>query len=304
MSDGSPRETPADTARGASTHRLALAAKPLHLDSVALIGFPVVILALTALICVLLVIAGNRPPAPRAQSPEQQLDFAEVQQRLMANISHELRTPLNVALGYSEMLKDGTLGQMTQQQTDAASESHEAGRRILRIVTDILDIGRARSYSLAPEPRPLDAKEFVERVEVLLEGEARAAEVSLRVEMPDDLPAVAADERRFKQLVYHLLVTSLIRSSPGQSVSVSATPGEGSLRITVTAAGPEMARTEVARVFSEAPETIAEQHALAPNAVGLPLCAALARNLGGSLSITSGPEGTDFVVELPLAIPE
>lgn len=277
---------------------LILGARPFHITPVALIGFPVIILSLTALIFVILVIYANAGRPALAQ-PEG-LDFAAIQERLMSGISHELRTPLNVVLGYSEMLGDGVLGELTERQVDAARECHEGGQRILRILTDILDVGRARSYAMPPVPERLDLGEFVERVSLLLAGQTRAAHVSLQAEVPDDLPAIEADERRLKQLLYHLLITSMARSAPEQSVSLAAGLEGELVRVTVTDNGEPISEAAVAAALRQAPATIADEGALAPNAIGLPLCAALAEAVGGRLSITSGPEATTFSFALPL----
>ena len=96
--------------------------------------------------------------AMRSSDVDQQVaEFAMVQERLMSNISHELRTPLNVVMGFSELLAGGTLGELTEKQVDAARECHIGGERILRLVNDILDIGRARSYHQPPAPGPLES---------------------------------------------------------------------------------------------------------------------------------------------------
>jgi len=280
---------------------LVVAAQVLHIAPAALAGFPVIGLAVTAL--VLLVVAAHGRPTrrPRREFGQDGLEFPGVQQRLMSNISHELRTPLNVTLGYSEMLRDGVLGELTEQQVDAAREAHEAGQRILRIITDILDVGRARSYVLPSDPEPIAPRELVERVQLLLVGQARAAKVSLEVEVPDSLPSVEADERRFKQVVYHLALSSIIRSSEGDAIQIRAEPSGEFLLLNIADHGPQMSDTDIAAVFEQAPASVAEEGASAPNAVGLPLCVALTKDLGGRLDITSNPLTTTFTVGLPIS---
>lgn len=280
---------------------LVVTAGPLHITPIALIAFPIVILSAAALILMLLVIYANLACPPLAEPAGEGLHFATIQERLMSNISHELRTPLNVVMGFSEMLGDGVLGELTERQVEAARECHEGGHRILRIVTDIIDVGRARSYAMSPSPQPLDLADFVERVSLLLAGQTRAAHVSLDADVPDDLPAIDADERRFKQLLYHLLITSMARSEPEQTVSLAAGLEGEVVRVTVTDRGEPISEAEVAAALEQAPETIADEGAPAPNAMGLPLCAALAEAMGGPLSITSGLEATTFSFEVPLA---
>lgn len=280
-----------------------VAALLLHIAPVALAGLPVIVLAVTALVLLLVAADGSPTRVARRDFGQDELEFAGVQQRLMANISHELRTPLNVALGYSEMLRDGVLGELAEQQADAAKECHEAGQRILRIITDILDIGRARSYALPCEPEPIAPGEFMKRVELLLEGQARAANVSLAMEVPDALPSIEADERRFKQVLYHLALSSIIRSSEGDTIQIRAALTDGFLLLSITDNGPQISDADITKVFEEAPMTVAEKGASAPNAVGLPLCVALTEDLGGRLGITSDPMTTTFTLGLPIINP-
>jgi len=226
-------------------------------------------------------------------------DFAGVQERLMSNISHELRTPLNVIMGFSELLTSGTLGELADNQLDAAQEIHIGGERILRLVTDILDIGRPQSYHLPSEERVLDPAEMIRRIERLLVGQARREDVDIVVDVPEPLPPIQVRERPFKQVLYHLMLHGLDRSGPGDTVMVSAW-ADGVLTITVTDSGPAPPEGEIAG--EGLPELTAEQarEQLAPPMLGLPLCAALAASFGGRIVARSDAEGSHFALEMPI----
>ncbi len=224
--------------------------------------------------------------------------FARVQERLMSNISHELRTPLNVVMGFSELLTTGTLGEMPDNQLDAAEECHEGGERMLRLINDILDVGRTRSYYMAGDIRLIAPGEMIDRVENLLSGQARREDLELDVDIPDQLPTLETDEKAFKQLTYHLILSSLDRSEPGAAVRVSASSSaENKLVIRVTDSGPEYTRPIVPEPFETVPEDDADDN-LAPPLLGIPLCATLAERIGASLTTCADSDGTHFVVEI------
>ncbi len=224
--------------------------------------------------------------------------FARVQERLMSNISHELRTPLNVVMGFSELLTTGTLGEMPYNQLDAAQECHEGGERILRLINDILDVGRSRSYYLAGEQRPISPVEMIRRMENLLAGQARRESLQLEMKVEPGLPAIVTEERAFKQLVYHLILSSMDRSEPGGAVRIAARDEGDELVLTVTDSGPEI--SEPIRP-GHVPDVSDEgaRDTLAPPLLGLPLCAFLAERLGSTLTVATDQEGVHFGVKLP-----
>lgn len=226
-------------------------------------------------------------------------EFARVQERLMSNISHELRTPLNVVLGFSELLTTRTLGELTENQLDAAREIHIGGERILFLINDILDIGRSRSYYTPSEPRRVDPAAMLRRVEALLSGQARRDEVGLEVHTAPDLPTIEVAERPFKQLLYHLMLNAIDRSDIGDVVSVEAVCDE-EFTVTVTDRGPEPAAADLEPREMAGPREEQAQEVLAPALLGLPLCATLAAQLGGRLTVRSDAEGHHFIFTMPL----
>ncbi len=226
-------------------------------------------------------------------------EFARIQERLMSNISHELRTPLNVVMGFSELLVTGTLGEMPANQLDAAEECHEGGERMLRLINDILDVGRSRSYYLEGETRPLSPLEMVRRVESLLVGQARREELRLELELDESLPVVELEERAFKQLVYHLIVNSMSRSAAGDSIRIAARRDDDQMVLSVTDSGEEVTEDIRPQPMPSVPEHDAAE-TLAPPLLGLRLCATLAERLGASLSTEFDEEGARFVVRMPL----
>ncbi|MBD3292510.1 MAG: hypothetical protein GF393_06270 [Armatimonadia bacterium] len=226
-------------------------------------------------------------------------EFARVQERLMSNISHELRTPLNVVMGFSELLTTGTLGELADNQLDAAKECHEGGERMLRLINDILDVGRSRSYYLSSETGPLSPVDMIRRVENLLSGQARREDLRIEVDLDDTIPIIETEERAFKQLVYHLILNGMRRTEAGGVVRVRACREDEHLVVTVADSGPDVledVRPQPAPSLSEKEAT----ETLAPPLLGLPLCATLADRLGATLSTDTDAEGVRFIVSMPL----
>lgn len=226
--------------------------------------------------------------------------FARMQERLMSNISHELRTPLNVVMGFSELLAAGTLGEMGEKQLDAVAEIHIGGRRMLHIVDDVLDIGRARNYGCEIDPVMLDLSEMITRVQDLVSGTARREKVALEFVSPDVLPTVHADECTFKQLLYHMLLGAVDRSNAGESVQLVVASVADAVEVGVTSVGCALSPDDIA-TLADPPDRVLIGAEGLPMVMGMKLCAGLAAHLGVRLSHSSGNGSVALSFSLPLA---
>src|SRR3989304_14501 len=87
----------------------------------------------------------------------QQLEEANrAKSDFLANMSHELRTPLNSIIGFSEMLKDGALGELGEKQRGFATDIFDAGTHLLALINDILDLSKVEAGALPLEPVAVD----------------------------------------------------------------------------------------------------------------------------------------------------
>jgi len=240
----------------------------------------------------------------RAEEADRALaDFARVQERLMSNISHELRTPLNVVMGFSELMESGTMGELTEKQVDAAREIHEGGTRMLHVVDDVLDIGRARNYGLEPQPEQTDLPALVSRVRDLVLGTARREHVKLEFPEPQELPPVHTDQRTFKQLLYHLVVGAIDRATPGGVVRVTVAPEDESMVVELSNTGKGLSEDDREAIAAPPAEVPTGAEGL-PMVLGMPLAAALATRLGTRLEATSAEDGATIFFSLPVSLEE
>ena len=232
-------------------------------------------------------------------------DRAEAARRatagLLARLSHELRTPLNAVLGFAQLLeRDPTLG--PRQQTFAA-ESLRAGRLLLALVDDVLDLGRAESGAFALQPAPVDPAEPLALSHSLLA--ALAADHAVQVTLPaGPLPRVQADAQRLRQVLTNLLSNAIKYNRRGGwvRVQVHADTAPGAVLIEVADSGPGLDEAQQARLFQPFERLGAEHGTVAGTGLGLALSQQLARAMGGDITVHSTPgEGACFRLRLPAA---
>ncbi|MDT9176269.1 MAG: adenylate/guanylate cyclase domain-containing protein [Limnospira sp. PMC 1291.21] len=145
----------------------------------------------------------------------------ELKDEFLANTSHELRTPLNGMIGLSESMLDGVAGPLTELQRQNLSMIAKSGHRLSTLVNDILDFSKLRHQTLELQLQPLGLREIVEVVVVLSKPLIGNKDIELINEIPDDFPAVNADENRLQQILYNL-IGNAIKFTDSGTVKITA----------------------------------------------------------------------------------
>ncbi|MEU4236868.1 histidine kinase dimerization/phospho-acceptor domain-containing protein [Actinoplanes sp. NPDC026619] len=144
----------------------------------------------------------------------------------LSRVSHELRTPLNAILGFSELL---TLSEIDEGHRERAGLIHTAGRHLLALLDDVLDITRIEGGNLALNLVPVPVGALVTEVLDLVRPIADAEVVGLTPapELPADW-CVLADRQRLRQVLMNLLSNAIKFNHPTGTVTVTARmePGE------------------------------------------------------------------------------
>ena len=164
----------------------------------------------------------NRRLEELAQSLAQARERAEVANQaksaFLAIMSHELRTPLNAIIGFSEIIKNESFGPVgSTKYRDYAGDIHRAGQHLLDLVNDILDLSRIESGTDELHQENVDIPETVRSIMRLVKVQAQTAQtanVELESDVPDDVPALRADQRKVKQILVNLL-SNAIKVTPG-----------------------------------------------------------------------------------------
>ncbi len=123
----------------------------------------------------------------------------------LANMSHELRTPLNSIIGYSELLRGGIYGQLTDKQSDRLEKIHRNGTRLLDLITDILDLNKIDAGKLKLDIVSFELRPIIMTVVDMMEPQRIEKELTLKLELADVLPRLYGDDKRVRQVIENLL---------------------------------------------------------------------------------------------------
>jgi len=214
-------------------------------------------------------------------------------------MSHELRTPLNAVLGFSQLLLRGDLD---DRERESVAQILRAGRHLLALIDDVLDISIIESGALQLSIEPLAVGDIVAAAIELIETTAVGRGISVTSNGIDPALAVTADRQRAVQIVLNLLSNAVKYNHEGGLVHVSVAVVDGAtVRIAVTDTGPGIAEADLDRAFVPFDRLGAEHSGVEGSGVGLSLCRSLAQRMGATVGVTSVVgQGSTFWCDLPV----
>jgi cell cycle sensor histidine kinase DivJ len=224
--------------------------------------------------------------------------------RFLANMSHELRTPLNAVIGFSDVMRSRLFGDLQPRYAEYAEMIHDAGRHLLELINDVLDISKieADRYELSRET--FDARDAVSAALRLTRLQADAAGVTLRGLLPSEPLEVEADRRAVKQIVLNLVSNALKFTPAGGSVTVLVQGYGEDLEIVVSDTGVGIAAADLERLGKPYEQAGDASQKVKGTGLGLSLVRSFAELHGGSMSIESRlGEGAAVTVRMPVLKP-
>lgn len=228
---------------------------------------------------------------------------SETKSRFIANMSHELRTPLNAIIGFSEMLMSKSQLQLDDARcAEYATDIHESGLHLLRIINDILDISWLDIGNAQPAEEPLTVTDVIEASMRMVRGRASETGIALSEEAASDLPGLSADRRLLIQAMLNLASNAIKFTRPGGSVIAGARRArDGGIDFFVRDTGIGMYPEDIARVgepFMQADSSHSRR--FDGTGLGLSIVKRIAEMHGGRLIIESMVgKGTTATVHLP-----
>ena len=221
----------------------------------------------------------------------------------LASISHELRTPLNSILGFSEILRDETIGPVGFEMVrEYASSINEGGQHLLGVINDLLDLAKIEAGRLELEPEPVNvAREIAACVRLVANRALDSGLILTQTPMPG-MPTLVADRRALRQMLFNLLSNAIKFTPNGGSVEISCRIDVGGwIQIVVADTGIGIDAVDQARLFEPFARTQeAQRRQIEGTGLGLALVKSLIEQHGGRVELSSTPgAGTTFTLAFP-----
>jgi signal transduction histidine kinase/CheY-like chemotaxis protein len=221
----------------------------------------------------------------------------------LSRMSHELRTPLSVVLGFGQILE--MRGSLAAQDREAVEHILKAGRHLLDLINEVLDLSRIESGQMAISPEPVEVAELAGEAVDLIRPLAQGRAVQLAADLGTCHRHVTADRQRLKQVLLNLLSNAVKYNRHEGQVAVSCVDGaEGRLRLRVEDTGAGIPAALMDRLFEPFERLGAEGRQVEGTGLGLALSRQLMNLMGGDIGADSREgEGSTFWVELAVAQP-
>ena len=234
-----------------------------------------------------------------AAAKKQAEDANRAKSEFLANMSHEIRTPLTGILGMLQLLKEEPLEQSQLRNVDSALK---AGRRLTRLLSDLLDLSIVEAGQFSVEEKFFALPETVSHVCEMFQAMERHANVQLTCDIAPGVPdTVVGDSVRLQQVLTNL-VGNAFKFTDSGSIKVEVfplphgSPDECRVLFSVADTGRGIADQEQSRIFdsfTQESQGYARSHEGA--GLGLALCRRLVHRMGGGMSVDSeAGKGTTF----------
>ena len=228
-----------------------------------------------------------------------------IRRDFVANVSHEFRTPLTAIQGFAETLIGGAIDD-PQNRGRFLGIILEHSRRLARLTEDLLKLSQMDAERLELEIRPVSVAQLIESCYETSQRRALVKDLSLSLNVPSQLPDVAADSRRIQEVLQNLLDNAIQYTLPGGKIVLSADLRNDEVIFTVSDTGIGIPRADQPRIFERFYRVdVARSREAGGTGLGLSIAKHLVEAHGGRIWVESEVgAGSKFHFSIPVFDPE
>jgi signal transduction histidine kinase len=223
----------------------------------------------------------------------------------LASMSHELRTPLNAIIGIAEMLEEDADEEDWDALREPLSRILRAGRLLLQLINEILDLAKIEAGKLDLHPERIDLDLLLSDVLETAEPLAEKNHNRLILDRPVPMGGITTDPMRLRQILLNLLSNACKFTKAGTVTLEARREPDGFVRLAVHDTGIGIAVDQMDRLFQDFSQAgVPGKRRYGGTGLGLAISRRLARLMGGDIDAASEPgKGSTFTVRLPPVVP-
>ena len=217
----------------------------------------------------------------------------------LSRMSHELRTPLNAILGFGQVLGADPLGRLDATQHRQIAQILRAGRHLLAMMNDLLDVTRIETGALSLSMEPVALEGMLEEVMALCEPAADSGSVQLDFHVDPPELCAWADRLRLRQVLLNIITNAIKYNRAAGRVDVHAQMRGAEVCIAVRDTGIGLSSQQLSRLYRPFDRLGAEAGGIEGTGIGLVIARGLVQGMGGRIDVES-QVGTGSVFSIHL----
>jgi two-component system phosphate regulon sensor histidine kinase PhoR len=236
------------------------------------------------------------------RTADRAMRLSQMKSDFVSNVSHELRTPIASIRVFAELLRLGRV-QTPEKVREYGEYIEREGRRLSRLIENILDFARIESGRKTYAFAPVDVRQVVETTLQSFEPHLLHSGFTCSLTVPDaPLPSVRADADALGQAIHNLLDNAVKYSGEARAIEVRLALDGGEVVVAVADRGVGIAREEQARIFERFHRVgTGLVHEVKGSGLGLSLVQHIMQVHGGRVTVESEPgKGSTFALHLPV----
>jgi signal transduction histidine kinase len=235
------------------------------------------------------------------QDVTQERKQEELKRGVISTVSHQLKSPLTSIRMAIHLLLEEKIGSLTPKQTELLVAAREDSDRLHGILNNLLDISRIESGKVEMNFRKVSPHSMVFEALEPFQMDFKDRNVTLGMELQDDLPEVWADTARMNHVFANLLSNALRYTPPGGKVTVLGKADEERVQFSVSDSGKGIPSQYLARIFEQF-FRVPDQGAETGAGLGLAIVKEIVEAHGGTIKVESRVgEGSTFTFTLKRA---
>ena len=226
-----------------------------------------------------------------------------LKRQLVSALAHDIKNPLAVISVYAETLAMGLRDASEDNGKMEAVQRIQANTdRIVKLVTGFLDASRAEAGNIELTPTPLQLNHLIREVGLQQMGSLRKKEISLNMDLDENLPDIVGDEAQIERVLWNLVGNAIKFTPPGGTIGLSSRVDDGHVTISVKDTGMGIPEHDLPQLFTEF-RRLKGTVTIEGTGLGLFIVKTIVEAHGGTVYAESKQgQGSNFVVRFPPAI--
>ncbi len=212
----------------------------------------------------------------------------QIKSEFVSTVSHELRTPLTSIIGYVSIIKDGETGKISDTQKEFLGIVNEESERLLRLISDLLDISKIESGKMNFVYERLDMLNFLKSFEKEISSILEKKDIALKLDLPTQISIVKADSDKLKQILHNLISNAVKFSNEGTTIKIRLSETKEFIQVDVADQGIGIAKEDLDKLFKKFSQIDSKMtRKVGGTGLGLAICDYLAKQHGGKIWVKS-----------------